>query len=151
MGDHADGRCPRAVTLAALFAGALALAACGAPPPADPAPMPGEPLVTLPSDNGTWVVSIETSPQPPRKGSVDVTYRITDGAGAPADGLGLDVLPWMPAHGHGTSAAALVTPQGDGRYLATPVYLYMAGHWELRTTIQGSDVTDTVVPAFDVP
>ena len=41
--------------------------------------------------------------------------------------------------------SALVTAQGDGAYLATPVYLYMAGHWELRTTIQGSDVTDSVV------
>jgi hypothetical protein len=113
--------------------------------------MPGQPLVTLVSDGGNWTVSIETAPQPPRKGSVDVTYRITDGAGAPADGLDLQVLPWMPAHGHGTSVTPLVTPQGGGAYLASPVYLYMAGHWELRTQIQGGDIADSVVPAFDVP
>src|SRR5581483_6441015 len=123
-----------AASLAALTAGACSVA--DAPPP-----------LTLTSDGGNWMVSIETSPQPPRKGTADVTYRITDLAGTPADGLTLDVLPWMPAHGHGTSVTPLVTAQGDGTYLASPVYLYMAGHWELRTQIHGGAVDDSVVPA----
>jgi len=132
----------------------VAAAACGADEPTAPAsqPGPGQPLATVTSDGGHWMVSIQTSPQPPRKGTVDVTYAITaaDGQGAPADGLTLSVVPWMPAHGHGGSELPVVTALGGGNYLATPVYLYMSGHWELRTEIDG-DVTDNAAPAFDVP
>ena len=149
MGAAADrARSPAYLPVLAL-AGLLAPLTAGACSVADAPDAP--PLLTLPSDGGNWTVSIETSPQPPRKGTADVTYRITDGAGAPADGLTLDVLPWMPAHGHGTSVTPLVTAQGDGAYLVSPVYLYMAGHWELRTQIHGGAVDDSVVPAFDVP
>jgi hypothetical protein len=144
------GRACVVVRLLALAALAAA-GACGAAEPASQ-PGPGQPLATVTSDGGHWVVSIQSSPQPPRKGTVDVTYTITsaDAQGAPADGLTLNVVPWMPAHGHGGSELPVVTPLGGGAYLATPVYLYMSGHWELRTEIDG-DVTDNAAPAFDVP
>jgi hypothetical protein len=87
---------------------------------------------------------------PPRKGAVDVMYRIVDRLGEPADDLILQVVPWMPAHGHGTSARAVVRSQGDGFYLIRPVYLYMSGRWELRTEIEGF-VNDSATPILDIP
>lgn len=131
----------------------LGLAACGGGPGLmgfDPGPPVGEPLSTLRSADGTWDVSLWTAPQPPPKGSVEVKYRIVDQTQTPIDGLALQVVPWMPAHGHGTSVAAIVTPEGEGYYLVKPVFLYMSGRWELRTTI-GGIAGDGVVPVVDVP
>jgi hypothetical protein len=115
----------------------------------DPSMLPTtDPLMVLPTMAGTREVSVWTAPEPPRKGANELLYRIADLTGASLDGLSLQVVPWMPAHGHGTAAAPVVTPLGEGRYLVKPAYLYMAGRWELRTTIDGSD---SVVPVFDVP
>lgn len=95
-------------------------------------------------------MSVWTSPAPPRKGTVEVLCRFVDGGGTPAEGLALQVIPWMPAHGHGGSTAAPVMPLNDGWYLVAPVNLYMSGRWELRTTLQGFPDED-VVPIVEVP
>lgn len=76
--------------------------------------------------------------------------RVNDAGGAAVDGLQMHVIPWMPAHGHGGSRVAPVTPQGDGWYLVAPAYLYMSGVWELRTSFEGFS-EDGVVPVLDVP
>ena len=117
---------------------------------ADPQlPPSGDALLTLPGDSGALQISIWTWPQPAIKGSIDLVYRIADLNGLSVDGLGLQVVPWMPAHGHGTSPT-VVTSEGDGYYLIKPVYLYMSGRWEMRTTIKGSAV-DSAVPVVDIP
>jgi YtkA-like len=115
-------------------------------------------LTSLPSAGGALQVAVWTSPQPAIKGVDDVVYRITDAGGMPVDGLAIQVVPWMPAHGHGTSAMAVVEAKGDGYYLAKPVYLYMSGRWELRTTVDGNagddagaSAGDSVVPVIDIP
>jgi hypothetical protein len=56
----------------------------------------------------------------------------------------------MPAMGHGSSVEPVTTAKGNGTYVLDNVYLFMAGHWELRTTFSGS-VTDRATPSFDVP
>lgn len=132
---------------------ALGLPACASGAPEamgfDPNMLPTtDPLMVLSTEAGTWSVSLWTAPEPPRKGANELLYRVTDLTGGSVDGLSLQVVPWMPAHGHGTAATPVVTPLGEGRYLVKPAYLYMAGRWELRTTIDGSD---SVVPVFDVP
>lgn len=128
----------------------MCLGACGsASDPQGAGPADG-PLTTAVSAGGTWQVSVTTSPQPPVKGLIEVTYQITDATGAPADGLTLQVVPWMAAHGHGTSAQPTVTAEGGGSYLIQDVYLYMSGSWELQTAMQG-DVSDSVDPVVDVP
>jgi hypothetical protein len=38
----------------------------------------------------------------------------------------------------------------DGIFLATPVYLYMAGRWELRLALTGS-VDDAATFTVDIP
>jgi hypothetical protein len=43
-----------------------------------------------------------------------------------------------------------VTPEGGGKYLLTEIDLFMAGLWQLKTTISGP-VSDYVAPEFEVP
>ena len=139
--------------LAVLFSGLAP--ACGSqtgePTGYDPTMPPATaPHTTLTSVDGNWDVALWIFPEPARKGTNDVVFRVVDRDGTPEDGLAVGTQPWMPAHGHGTAAVPSVTAQGDGLYWAMPVSLYMAGRWELRTTISG-DVTDRVVFMVDVP
>jgi len=127
------------------------LAGCGGDAgSAGPVVFPAEALMSLPSDAGHFVVTVRTSPQPPVRGVDAVQFQVSDSAGAPVDGLAIEAVPWMPAHGHGTSARPKVEPQGAGVYELTNVNLYMAGLWELRSTLQFAEGADTVAPAFDV-
>jgi hypothetical protein len=113
-------------------------------------PPTGAPLATMTTTGGAWDVAIWLYPASPRKGTNDVVYRVRDLAGAPIDALTVQVQPWMPAHGHGTSTIPAVSAQGAGLYLATPIALYMSGRWELRTTIAGT-VSEDVVFVVDIP
>jgi hypothetical protein len=138
----------------ALCAGALVLlpACSSGGTPGGPVTFPDTPLSILTSDLGKLHLEVRTAPvQPPSRGLCTVELTVTDAAtGAPADGLSLTVVPWMPAHGHGSSVQPTVTPLGQGRYVIGDVSLFMAGYWQLRTTFSNG-VDDSAQPAFDVP
>ncbi len=112
---------------------------------------PEEPYQTVTSQDGALSVSAWTAPnQPPIRGVITVKLLVTDAAsGKPDNGLTLDIIPEMPAMGHGTSVIPQVSPSGSGIYVATDVYLFMPGRWNLDTTISGS-VTDDVTVPIDV-
>jgi hypothetical protein len=82
---------------------------------------------------------------------VAAEYTVTDPQGAPVDGLTLQVTPWMPAMGHGTSVDPTVSVQGQGIYLVQDIYFYMPGQWELRTDLLHDASTDHVAPTFQIP
>jgi hypothetical protein len=135
------------------YAFALLLAACSSEPAASgaDATFPPDPITTAPSDSGALVLAVRTAPsQPPPRGTCTVELSITNAAGAPKDGLTLDIVPWMPAHGHGTSIRPSVVGKGGGKYLVTDVSLFMPGEWELRTTFSGS-TSDHAAPEIVVP
>ncbi|HTB73210.1 MAG TPA: FixH family protein [Polyangiaceae bacterium] len=112
------------------------------------AEFPAAAFSTVMTDSGTMRVEVRTSPQPPVRGGIDAELTFTDVAtGAPRDGLTLQIRPWMPAMNHG-AIMATVTPEGSGKYLVTEVNLFMAGLWELRTTI--GPVSDHVAPQFQI-
>jgi hypothetical protein len=118
------------------------------------------------SRNGTFVLKVLANTYTdgmgkvitgkPAKG-VDQWMIETDVASssAPIDGLAMDVVPFMPDHGHGTSVAVTVTPEGSGRYMISPLYLYMAGYWEITFDITDSSgatpVTDSAIVKVCVP
>jgi YtkA-like len=121
-------------------------AGAGAPPT-----FPAAALMSMPSTSGALTLEIRTAPeQPPITGTDAVEYRITGTDGAPAEGLTLDVVPWMPDMGHGASIAPVVTVAGGGRYVISELELFMPGEWELRTTIAGTS-DDGATPAFEIP
>ena len=114
------------------------------------ADFPAAAFSTTMTESAAMRVELRTSPQPPTRGGIDAELTITDAAtGAPRDGLTLQVQPWMPAMNHG-AIKATVTPEGNGKYLVTEIDLFMAGLWELQTTISGP-VTDHVAPQFQNP
>jgi len=136
-------------------AAALALAACGGLGDGGEAlsvslVFPTDALLSLPTDGGKLSVELWSSPQPPQRGDDAVQMRFRDKSGALVSGLTISVVPWMPAHGHGTSVKPIVTEPEPGVYVAAPVYLFMAGAWQLITTISGP-VDDTVAPTLDIP
>jgi hypothetical protein len=135
--------------LACTLLAAASACSSAAPQPAGGGAFPSDPYTTTTSDSGSLVVDVRTSPQPPGRGTNTVQLTVTHASdGSPADGLTVDVAPFMPAMDHGTSDTA-VTPAGGGVYLVTGVYLYMPGTWELRTSISGP-MTDHAAPQLTV-
>lgn len=131
-----------------LLLGALGCSSAPSQPP-DASSFPAQPLATVTGNAGKAQIALRSSPQPPAVGNDDVQLEITDPSGSPIDGLTVTVVPFMPAHGHGTSETT-VTPKGGGKYLVTNVYLYMSGVWQLRITLSGS-VSDYAAPELELP
>lgn len=133
----------------------LALAGCsssGALSSPDAATLPAEPLRAISTDSGKLRIEIRTGPeQPPTRGNQTVEFVVVDAmTGTPAAGLTLDVVPWMPVMGHGTSLTPSVSETSPGTYVLTNVGLFMPGTWELRTNIAGA-ATDHTAPSFEIP
>lgn len=135
----------------ALGACALMSTSCSSPAatPAGPAVFSADAYTTVISNSGGLVLAVRTFPQPPGVGADEVQLTVTSSSdGSGVDGLTLAVEPWMPAMGHGTSTPT-VTPQGNGVYLVTDVYLYMQGLWALRTTVSGP-MSDYAAPQLEI-
>ena len=136
----------------ALCSGLAALSSgCGGPQPDASDPIfPLASYLTLTSDSGNLTVEVRTSPdQPFQVGGGSVQYLVRDRQGLPVDGLTFNVTPWMPAMGHGASVKPTGASSGDGAYVISGVSLYMAGLWELRTSISGG-VSDSLAPSVEV-
>jgi hypothetical protein len=96
-------------------------------------------------------VLVEGDPAPPARGNNTWTLAVKDAAGAPLDGATVDVKPFMPDHGHGTSVAATVAPGASpGTYTITPLYLFMPGLWQVTFTATKGSATDSAVFSFCV-
>jgi hypothetical protein len=104
---------------------------------------------SMKSDLGAFVIDVSSDPRPPSRGTNQFVYTISDAGGAKVDGLTLKVVPWMPAHGHGTQIEPTITARGLGVYEIEDVVFFMPGRWELRTTFLASG--DHVTPAFEIP
>jgi len=107
------------------------------------------------SDGHLFEIAIRSSPQPPALGQVNFEFTVTTADGAPAGGLTLSAVPWMPQMGHGAPTAPTITDRGGGVFWVAGVSFFMAGEWELRTTLTGSadggSISDTAEPGFQIP
>ena len=137
---------------ALIFVAAIATAsACGVDgtPNTAPPTFAGDPDQSIVSDSGALRIAVRFAPEPLVVGSDAAELAFTDENGQPVTGLGLTVVPWMPAHGHGTSVNPMVTEATPGTFVASPLYLFMPGSWELRMTTTGA-VADTATAAFEL-
>jgi hypothetical protein len=141
--------------LVATLAALAAAAGCGGSSPATPVDagegadqfvdcstdtraMPYQNGMQVMSKNGLMMLTLESVPGPPIKGTNTWTIQVNEAAsGTPLDGLNIAVMPWMVDHDHGTRVVE-VTPSGTGTYTLQPVYLYMSGTWDVRFTITGT-------------
>lgn len=78
---------------------------------------------------------MDATPAPPTKGTNAMTLEIADAAG-PVAGATVNVLPFMPDHGHGSAVTPVVTDMGGGKYKVEKVYLAMAGLWRITVSVQ---------------
>lgn len=108
-----------------------------------------DPTADYPSEAGLYLLQGAREPDPPRKGLNTLMLTLKDAEGAPVNDAEIEVEPWMPAHGHGTTA---VSPDalGDGEYATERLYFNMAGNWEIRVRVDGPDGADRVVLNFTV-
>jgi len=108
-------------------------------------------LMDLHSDTDALSVEVRTWPaQPPSLGNCSVQLVVTsERSDAPVPDLSVDVLPWMPAMGHGTSRVPLVSETAPGVYQLDNVFLFMPGTWQVRTTFSGA-IDDHVTPTFEL-
>ncbi len=142
---------------AAIIAGLIGLgsvtAGCGGSPPPTPevpASFPSQALAAVDSSAGTLHLELRTVPDPLVRGQNVGQLTVTDSTGQPIDGLTIAVRPWMPSHGHGTSVNPQTIDNGDGVYILNPLYLFMAGEWELQMSFQGA-VNDTATTTVEIP
>jgi hypothetical protein len=136
----------------ALVGLATLAAGCGGGGGADTGPVSADAASTVTTDSGTYRVSVHSAPDAAPTRGVNtlqmVVTRVSDGA--PADGLALEVVPWMPAMGHGASVKPSVHAEAQpGVFTVANVNLFMPGLWEIRTTIGGS-ASDHVTPTFEI-
>jgi hypothetical protein len=151
-GFPANGVAARA---AAIVVGLIGLAAggCGGSPPPTPdvpASFPPQALMAVDSSTNALHIELRSVPDPPVRGQNVGQLVVTDGTGQPVDGLTISVVPWMPSHGHGTSVNPLTTDDGSGVYVLNPLYLFMAGEWQLQMSFQGT-VNDTATATVEIP
>lgn len=100
------------------------------------------------------VVLVVSEPAPPDKGDNSWTIEIKEvGTDTAVDNADVIVTPFMVDHGHGTPVVPTVSA-GDsaGRYLVSPINLWMPGYWELSLDLAAElgsvTMTDTVLFGF---
>ncbi len=98
--------------------------------------------LTKTGDAGLISVVLESSsPAPPARANNDWMIQVLDANGAPISDATVNVTPYMPQHGHGTSVKAVITPMGNGEYELNPVNFVMAGVWEITIDVKLTDGT----------
>ncbi len=134
--------------LAPLSALVLALAACSGAHTASDA---GIGATSLTSESGALHIEVTSAPNDsPSRGSNRIYFDVSaEDGGEPVEGLAMQMVPFMPAMGHGSGSEPSSSDVGSGRYEFDDVLLTMPGVWELRTTIDGAQ-SDYVAPRFDV-
>jgi hypothetical protein len=106
---------------------AVALAGCAADL--------GSQVVELPSEDGQLTALFAPTPDPPRVGATELSITLSRTDLSPVSGATFDVVPWMPAHGHGSPRTPSTSEATPGGYLTSDLFYQMAGSWELRITV----------------
>ncbi|GAC1352272.1 MAG: hypothetical protein NVS3B20_22550 [Polyangiales bacterium] len=91
---------------------------------------------------------VEGDPAPPSKGNNTWILRVLDKTDHAVTDAVVDVKPFMPDHGHGTSVLAKASPTADGTYRVAPLYMFMPGLWQVTFTAKTGDLTDSAVFTF---
>lgn len=108
------------------------------------------PNLTKPSKAGLFeFVLVSAKPAPPALNNNSWVLRVLDAKGNPLPGVSIvSVTPFMPDHGHGTSAVPMATANGDGSFTISPLYLYMTGLWQITIVAQSGSQKDSAVFSF---
>lgn len=101
------------------------------------------------SEEGNFVIRVQTEPSHPTVGNNVVTLTIIDGrAGTPVEGVMIEATPWMTVHGHGSSKKTRVREKGKGIYVVEDVFFTMPGDWDLLITCRKDRIEDKAIITF---
>lgn len=128
-----------------LLLASLALGACSSP--SEPG---SNDLAGVSSEKGAFLATFSPEPNPPKTGENALAISLVDAEGAAVTGAVLEVEPWMPAHGHGTSHEPVVSELGGGEYRADELDYMMPGYWELRIGVIAGESRDGFVVGYEV-
>ena len=117
----------------------------GDTPDGDPAITPPAGVAVATEAAAFLVTLVATDPTPLDTGNTSFQLRVTMPDGDPVDDAEVSVRGWMPAHGHGTNPAErAASADGEGRWTAAPINLFMPGTWELTVAVDDGARRDSV-------
>jgi hypothetical protein len=99
---------------------------------------------------------IDATPAAPAKNDNTWTIQVNAMAnavvGAPVTGANIVVTPYMPDHMHGNGIPVDVAPMPDaGQYKFDPLFLGMAGYWEITVDVTAASTHDSVIYKICIP
>ena len=104
--------------------------------------------LTRSSTLGRFELALSATPAPPDVGDNQFTVTLSTGDG-PASSATIELRPWMPLHGHGSSPEIIVgADEGGGVYGFEAIDLFMPGLWELNFTMSDAVQTDDALYRF---
>lgn len=78
----------------------------------------------------------EMLPSPPERGSNTWTIKVSsNGSSEKLEGCEIDLVPFMPEHGHGSPKQPDTIDLGDGIYQVTDIVFTMPGLWSMEFTV----------------
>ena len=99
----------------------------------------------LTGDSETLRLALVTlDPTVPDLGENEWTVEVRDSGDIPVEGCTIEVEPWMPDHGHGSTDISAVE-LGAGEYSLTPVEFVMPGYWEVALSITCGEDSDNLL------
>ncbi len=99
----------------------------------------------LAGDSETLRLALVTlDPAVPDLGENEWTVEVRDSGDTLLEGCTIEVEPWMPDHGHGSTDISS-TEIGAGQYSLTPVEFVMPGYWEVALSITCGEDSDNVL------
>ncbi len=96
------------------------------------------------TDGKLYRIEFQPEPSEPVVGTNAVILTVYDArSDAKIDKAGIEVIPWMTMHGHGSPKKPSVKSLGSGRYRVDNIFYTMEGDWDLMVNIQHKGASDT--------
>ncbi len=96
------------------------------------------------TDGNLYRIDLRLDPEQPVVGSNAIVLTLSDvRSNAVIDKAGIEVIPWMTMHGHGSPKKPSVKALGSGRYRVENIFYTMEGDWDLMVNIKHNGAQDT--------
>ncbi|MGD8351545.1 MAG: hypothetical protein PVG55_00975 [Nitrospirota bacterium] len=101
------------------------------------------------TDKGYYTTELVIKPSPPVVGDNKAQLIIHDYKATDIPGLDITIVPYLPEKDLESTGGIKVFDAGRGLYLIDNINFSEPGNWQLKLTISGPEMTDTVV--LDIP
>lgn len=99
-------------------------------------------LRLLGADTKLALELLSSDPQRPSKGDNTWVVELQSFDSSPLSAPKLEIFPFMPDHGHGTTLPPLVRPLGNAQFEISELNLWMPGFWTMRFDVEAEGMVD---------